>query len=80
MSQLRGRFRQIDSTSCTVLRDEKRVRSQMSDCGRVAGVHDEAIGVQYARVCTLYPYAFTARCWISDAWVSVSALPTLYLL
>ena len=28
----------------------------MSDCGRVAGVHDEAIGVQYARVCTLYPY------------------------
>ena len=54
MSQLRGRFRKFDSTSCTVLRDEKRVRSQMSDCGRVAGVHDEAIGVQYARVCTLY--------------------------
>ena len=48
-----------------VLCDEKRVRSQMSDCGRVAGgAHDEAIGVQYARVCT---YAFTARCWISDA-------------
>ena len=51
-------------------------------CRTVVGwraVHDEAIGVQYARVCT---YAFTARCWISDAWVSVSlsALPTLYLL
>jgi hypothetical protein len=63
-----------------VLCDEKRVRSQMSDCGRVAGgAHDEAIGVQYARVCT---YAFTARCWISDACEmcdGVSALPPLSL-